>query len=793
MMYQPGQMLLLNKWVLAGLLCACYLPLPANDTGFVLSHEDYAAAARLDTENFASLVKNAAVEPHWIEAGARFWYKRDEHESHSVVMIDSATGKRTPAFDVGAMASALEQLIGTEIPNLASSPQQINIGDNGTQVMYEHDGRKVVCKTDRPVCQHGEEIYATSGLLTALEDNRAIYVRDHNLWLRDPEVEHDIPLTEDGERYAAYGGDSDQSQLGHAVSAPGDIKTPVYTHWSPDGQWIISRRLDERQVESYPFLESVPADGSFRPRVHQVRVTLLGDPIQPKIENFIINVRTKARYPIQLPAGFDLNDYPGNMPLGWSNDARKVYIYASSVDAKIGKLIEVDMETGRSREILEEKAPGSRVYIAASFGKKMVHIIGNELVWYSERSNFGQIYLYDLDNGQLKRQLTFGEGPVHSILHIDADRRSLLVSKARGDEGFDPYEQYLYRISLDGEAAVLLTPEKAHHVVASAGVSPDGEYLVDSYSTTSTPPRTVLRSVWGNRDAVILENADATDLFALGWSAPQRVRVKAADDKTDLYAAVYLPGESFRQRGKLPVIDQNYINSIVSVTPVGFMDAVRFLFSPGLTRLGFYVVSVDGRGTPNRSRDFREAGYPAFADIQIDDHVAAIRQLGEQFLDMDVERVGIWGSSNGGAGAARAILKRPDFFQVAVSSAGSHDYMSLPPSGIKYFGVPRYENGSAVRPNPVASPENYLPFDNSTLAANLQGHLLLATGDMDNYALPSATHRLSSALIAANKNFDLLYMPNHGHFFLFDPYFKRRLRHYFVEHLLDLKPPQSVQ
>ncbi len=175
-----------------------------------------------------------------------------------------------------------------------------------------------------------------------------------------------------------------------------------------------------------------------------------------------------------------------------------------------------------------------------------------------------------------------------------------------------------------------------------------------------------------------------------------------------------------------------------------------------------------------------------FYDIQVEDHVAAIRQLAEQFPGMDVDRVGIWGSSNGGAGAARAVLQRPDFFKVAVSSAGSHDYMSLPPSGVKYFGVPVYDDGSSIRPTPAAVPANYLGFDNAALAENLQGHLLLAYGDVDHYALPATTHRLIHALIKADKSFDVLPMLNHGHFFLYEPYFKKRLIEYFSEHLQEV-------
>ncbi len=781
----------LRKYILAALLTllAATIGGAVQAADLLLEAGDYAAAERLDNANLATLVKNAAIEPNWAGEGRYLWYRRDEGKGQSVVLVDVESGVRRSAFDVALMTEALERLIGASSEGQASSPDEIVFRRDTHEIRYRHSNRRITCTARKPVCEFGEDLAAPE-VLVAPGTGHGVFVRNHNLWLVNRGDRSETRLTTDGERLAAYASGSDQQTLNSGRPGPDAVLRPVSTHWAPNGRWLITRKLDEREVEPYPFLESVPADGGFRPKMREVRVTLLGDAKQSRVSDYIIDLQSKSRYPIQLPDGFDLEDpYPGNEPLGWSADGDKGYFYMSSTDAKVGRLVEVEMPTGKCKVILEERAPHSRVYLSSFGSKAMVRIFGDEVIWFSERDNYGHLYLYDLEAGKLKRRLTHGEGVVRSILYVDPERRALLISRSRAGENVDPYQQYIYRVPLDGGEPALLTPEIAHHVVDESKVSPGGDYFVDSYSTISTPPRTVLRSTWDANEVVVLEEADADALFEFGWRPPQRVRVKAADGKTDLYASLHRAHERFDSGQKLPIVDVNYINAIASVVPVGFMDAVSSPYPSGLTRLGFHLVSVDGRGTPKRSRDFREVGYPAFADIQIEDHVEAIRQLADRFPGLDADRVGIWGSSNGGAGAARAILRRPDFFKVAVASAGSHDYMSLPPSGIKFFGIPRYADGGPSRPEPAAVPENYLAFDNAALAANLEGHLLLAYGDMDNLALPAATHRLANALIKAGKTFDLLHMPNQGHFLLFDPYFKRRLRHYFVEHLHGIDPP----
>src|SRR5690606_663809 len=130
-----------------------------------------------------------------------------------------------------------------------------------------------------------------------------------------------------------------------------------------------------------------------------------------------------------------------------------------------------------------------------------------------------------------------------------------------------------------------------------------------------------------------LENADVSAVEAAGWRPPQRVQAKSADGKTDLSAVVYLP-PGFRADGSYPVIDAFYGGPQMMNAAISYGDAVSTMnpiSRASLAELGFVVVTIDGRGTRGRSKAFADIGYGNFADPQIEDHVAVIRQLAERY------------------------------------------------------------------------------------------------------------------------------------------------------------------
>ena len=430
---------------------------------------------------------------------------------------------------------------------------------------------------------------------------------------------------------------------------------------------------------------------------------------------------------------------------------------------------------------------------------------GAEIVWYSEHTGWGHLYLYDAQTGRLKYAITGGDWAVQDILAIDEQRRDIYFTAAGREAGQDPYFRQLYRARLgDGGAKIVrLTEADADHQFEvgsflslkyrepnpSALIRPNAGVFVDQWSTVDQPPVSELRSTHDGRLIAELERADGSRLIAAGWVAPVRERVKAADGTTDLYAAYFAP-QGRTAGSKYPVIDSAYNGASSLRTPRNFTEAyeVGRESVTALTRLGFAVVVVDGRGTAVRSRAFRDAGYPEFTQVGIDDHVAAIRQLAERHPEMDVERVGVYGGSWGGTFAAQALLSQPEFYKVAVSTAGAYDYTALETGYEMYLDLPVYADGSRYRGHPGEVPANWDKVQIVNMADRLQGHLLLTYADLDEEARPSQTQLFIDALTRANKPYDLIYVPNGDHCHFFTSYVTKRTWDYFIEHLRGAKP-----
>lgn len=164
-------------------------------------------------------------------------------------------------------------------------------------------------------------------------------------------------------------------------------------------------------------------------------------------------------------------------------------------------------------------------------------------------------------------------------------------------------------------------------------------------------------------------------------------------------------------------------------------------------------------------------------------HIAAIKQIALKYPQVDLDRVGIFGHSGGGFSSTDAILRYPDFFKVAVSSAGNHDNRSYDYTwGEKYHGVLKKLSDST---------DSFDSQSNWRLASNLRGKLLLMYGTLDDNVHPNATLLLVDELIKANKEFDMLVLPNRNHGFAGEPYVVKRTWDYFVQHLLGKEPPQG--
>ena len=227
---------------------------------------------------------------------------------------------------------------------------------------------------------------------------------------------------------------------------------------------------------------------------------------------------------------------------------------------------------------------------------------------------------------------------------------------------------------------------------------------------------------------------------------------------------------------RYPVIDNVYTGPTTTQTPTSWRDSVSAAGN-SVAQIGAVVVMIDGRGTSRRGQAFRLPAYQNLGEVGLDDHIAMIRQMAQKDPGLDITRVGVFGGSAGGYDAARFVLRRPEFFKVAVASSGNHDLR------LDKAWWPEVSMG-------LADEATWERNSNMSVAGNLQGKLLLVHGDIDDNVPVTESVRLANAIIQAGKDVDLVILPNTTHA-VYQPFFWRKLRDYFTRNLLDEAPPAA--
>lgn len=610
------------------------------------------------------------------------------------------------------------------------------------------------------------------------DGTKAAFIIDYNLWVRDTKNNNITQLTFDGTEH-----------YGYATNNAGWVRDdqPVLL-WSPDSKKIATFRHDSRNVGEM-YLVSTKVG---HPELDAWKYPLPGDDSIFMIERIVLHLNDEPRMvklnmppdPHRSSTGDHVADRRGRfIDVEWNAESNLLAFVSSSRDHKSATLRIANPETGEIRDIYNETVA---TYYESGFINPNWRILHNrnEFIWYSEKDNWAHLYLHDLQTGRLKKQLTSGNWSVLDLQQVDENNGLIFFTAASKERG-DPYFHYLYSLSLDKGEPKLLTPETANH---SIEWSQSGEYFVDTFSTPNIVPTSVIRDKAG-KIVISLEKADASLLIKKGWVAPETFVVKARDNLTDLYGLLYKPS-NFNSKNSYPIL--NYIYPGPQAGSVGsrsFRAARRD--KQAIAELGFIVVEVDAMGTPGRSKSFHDAYYGNMGDNGLPDQITAIKQLAVERPWMDLQRIGVWGHSGGGYASTGAILRYPDFYKVAVSSAGNHDNRNYEDDwGEKWQGLLEESSMVDANGNEILT-TNYDNQANQLLAKNLEGKLLLAHGMMDDNVPPSNTLLMVQALIEAEKDFDLVIFPEAKHGFGNSRYFMKKRWNYFVKHLQNIEPPED--
>ncbi len=606
--------------------------------------------------------------------------------------------------------------------------------------------------------------------------NKANYEK----WLNNPDDKtiEEHQLTTDGEEHYSYHGRSGRGETNVDKEKNKDKHKPAYIIWSHDSRKFAMIRSDSRKVKDLWVINSIAEP---RPTLETYRYNMPGEKEAPQNEILIFDLEKKDKLKVkaekfkdqslsimtaQYPVNTRDDDYRPRLWLSETSD--RLYLSRASRDLKRIDICYADTATGEVTILIEERL---NTYVET---RRLGFINnGKELVHWSERDGWAHFYLYD-GKGKLKKQLTSGPFHCENIVGIDEKARILYFTANGREKGEDPYYQHLYRVNLNGTGLQLLNKDNFNH---SVSMNDSNLYFVDNFSRVDTIPRAVLRDNRGNIQ-LELETMDLSPLFEAGFTFPETFKVKADDGITDLYGVMYKPFD-FDESKKYPVIA--YVYPGPQTESVAKSLSTRGDRTWRLAQFGFIVITVGNRGGhPRRSKWYHNYGYGNLRDYGLADKKATIEQLAARYPYVNLEKVGIFGHSGGGFMSTAALLVYPDFFNVAVSSAGNHEnniynrWWSEKHHGVKEVID---EKGNTIFEYDIEK--------NSEVAKNLKGRLLLVTGDIDNNVHPANTIRLANALIKANKRFDFFMLPGKRHGFGdMNEYFFWLRSDYFCKHLI---------
>jgi dipeptidyl aminopeptidase/acylaminoacyl peptidase len=788
------------------------------------SKGNYELAARFSPDKLKKMIFSTSVDPHWMKKSDRFWYEYETTQGKRWVLVDPVRRTKSPLFDADKLAAELTKAVKDPFDGqhlkldnmkLLGDENTLQFTVKSTAEVLKKDWAELKAKNKNAkdslekkvhtfqfnlISQQLKEIETVkeptrlAWANIAPDSSKVVYVKNFNLYWMDKanflKAVKDLKdttlveqaLTTDGVADYEYGwGDRGEDNVEVEKKKHDRKRAPVL--WSADIKQFILTRTDQRKVKDLWVIHNTRDP---RPTLETYKYAMPGEKEQPitDLVHYSFETQKLSDLPISTfkdqtvslwsttPAANTRDD--DFRPTTWLGNTSEFYFALTSRDLKRVDVLRWNLKTNQKEVLIEER---SNTYI--DFEKP--ELVGNDLIWWSERDGWGHFYLYGKD-GTYKRQLTSGPYHTAGASRVDASMRKLYFTANGREKGEDPYYEHLYSVSLDGGAVTLLNKGDFNHEIS---INDPASYFVSNFSRVNTVPASVLYDRNGAK-IMDLETADLSQLMAAGYQFPEPFTFKADDGITDLYGVMYKPFD-FDSTRSYPMIQYVY--------PGPQTEAVNKSFGRGMDRtdrlaqFGFVVVTLGNRGGhPARSKWYHNYGYGDLRDYGLADKKAAVEQLADRHSFIDRHKVGIQGHSGGVFMSTAAMHVYPDVFKVAVSSAGNHE------NNIYNRWWSEKHHGVQERILPSGDTTFVYQIEkNPDLAKNLKGHLMLSTGDVDNNVHPAGTIRMANALIKAGKRFEFVLLPGQRHGYGdMTEYFFWKMGDYFVAHLLGDTTPQPV-
>lgn len=720
-----------------------------------LSFKGFAQGTLIDYQRADSIKKafeqvyHAPSRFEWIEDTNMLWYQMKTERGQEFIQAHVDNQQKQPLFDQELIAEKLSNVLQDTIKAYELPIRNLSFKSVGSVMTFlaegyhwEYDLSSETLAKKEPIKDNGNRYWGTrwddrkGDPVLAPDSSRQAFIREHNVWIKHLSSGKTEQLTFDG--------------------APG-LYYAAHLQWSPDGEKLGAVKVRPVEVRQLTLISSSPED-QLQPKLETRDYPKPGDAL-PQKTPVLLNLTSGQQFEVDQAL---IHDQFGISGLNWREDSRAFTFEYNQRGHQVYRVLALDATDGNTAVVIEETSDTFIDYSGKKFRKDLND--GQEIIWASERDGWRHLYLFDGQTGEIKRQLTKGAWVVREVLDVDEESRMVYFLASGRSKDEDPYHLHLCKVSLDGGSVTQLTTENANHDITLAA---DKEYFVDNYSRQDLAPVSVVKSLSTGKTIMELEKAVIHKIEAAGWQAPEIFSAKGRDGETDIWGLIIKP-TNFDPQKSYPILEYIYAGPHSSFVPKSFGPNYRGLQE--MAELGFIVVQVDGMGTSNRSKAFHDVCWKNLKDAGFPDRIRWIQAAAQTRPYMDVDKVGIFGTSAGGQSSTGALLFHPEFYKVGVSSCGCHDNrMDKIWWNEQWMGYP--------------IGKHYEACSNVANAHRLEGKLMLIVGEVDDNVDPSSTYQLVDQLIKNNKEFEFLMVPGMGHS-SGGEYGEHKRRDFFVKNLL---------
>jgi len=577
---------------------------------------------------------------------------------------------------------------------------------------------------------------------------KVAFVRENDLWVKDVNSIEEIQITNDGKLNQIINGATDwvyEEEFGFDKAF----------FWSSDGSKIAFYRFDETNVKEFTMAKY----GSLYPYDYKFKYPKAGEE-NAKVGIYIYDLETGKTKKVDLGDGFEY------IPrIKWTKDPNMLTIQKMNRHQNELELIAADASTGKTTVIIKEKRD---TYLDISDDLTFLKD-AKTFIWTSDRDGYKHIYHYNID-GKLINQITSGQWDVTSFLGIDEEKSKIYYISAENpiyikenkkqqkildipmhylkllSSNANPLVRNLYVVNLNGTTKKVLSVKNGSN---RASFSNNFKYYINYFSDANTPSFVSLHRSDGQEIRVLEDNKELIKTISeFQISKKEFFSFKTSED-VQLNGWVIKPYD-FDPKKKYPVLMYVY-GGPGAQTVKNSWDGRNMFWYQLLAQKGCLIVSVDNRGTGARGADFQKCTYKELGKLETIDQIEAAKYLGTMpFVDKD--RIGIWGWSYGGYMTSLCMTKGAEYFKLGIAVA--------PVTNWRYYDSIYTER---YMQTPQENPSGY--DDNSPInhVEKLKGKYLLIHGSADDNVHYQNSIEMVSALVAANKQFDLFIYPDKNH------------------------------